>query len=369
MFMPIGDSPNIDETPWLTWCLIAVNVAVHLALLPLAFQPADPADPQTAAYRQAIAVERGIAQPPSISAGDLVRYKWGIKPSDVSLVTAFTAMFLHGGFGHLLGNMLFLWIFGDNVEHRLGRPLFLIAYLGTGLAASLGDVLLRLGSSIPSVGASGAISGLLGLYFVFFPRNRVRVFVFLFPIFLNVVELSARLVLGIYLVVNNLLPLLLTSGGGVSYGAHIGGFVAGWALALRMREARPPRTRMRVDDSGEGEARNPLHERFRQALWTGQLEQATALLFETPRQQSRRLLSAADKVALGDALSNAGHPRAALASYQRALADHPVARERVAAHLGAASLLLYALSTPTAAYQHLYDAMEDEPTAAEEERA
>ena len=375
MFIPVGDSPNLAKKPWLTWTLIAINVAVYLALLPLSFELADRTDPDTAAYLDVLQRERGV-EVPSLSEGDVVRFEWGFKPSAISSgspfapeawLHAFTAMFLHGGLMHLLGNMLFLWIFGDNIEHRLGRFGFLMAYLGTGEVAAWGDALLRWGSSVPSVGASGAISGVLGLYFVFFPHNRVRVFVFLFPIFVNIVELSARFVLLVYLILNNIVPLLLTAGaGGVSYGAHIGGFIGGWALARYLATARPIGTAAgRSSTEGQG----TLHERFRQALWTGQLKQASAFLFDLPRPVSRQALSAADKVALGDALSQAGHVRTALAAYQRALADHPTGRERVAAHLGAARIMLHGLGMPTAAYQHLYSAMEADPSEAEEQAA
>lgn len=373
MFVPVGDSPNLPRTPWITYALIAINVAVHLALLPLSFQAVDPADPAAREYLQVLAEERGLVpeQLARITRGDVLRYSWGFRPSEMALLTALTAMFLHGGLAHLLGNMLFLWIFGDNIEHRLGRLGFLVAYLGTGGLAALGDAFLRWGSAVPSVGASGAISGVLGLYFVLFPHNRVRVFVFLFPFWVDIVELSARWVLGIYIVANNLLPLLLTAGaGGVSYGAHIGGFVAGWGLGRWLSTIRIP-----VPGAATGsmpprpESRSGLQSAFRNALWTGHLDEAAATLFHLPRAVTRGALSAADKVALGDALDQAGRPRAALAAFQRALADHPIARERPAAHLGAARILLHDFGEPTAAYQHLYSAMEEGPSAAEAKQA
>ena len=100
---------------------------------------------------------------------------------------------------HLFGNMLFLWIYGDNVEYRLGRLAFLLWYLATGVAATLFFAVFALDSTVPLVGASGAISGVLGFYFLWFPRNTVRLFVFLFPFFMNVVAVPARIVLGVYL--------------------------------------------------------------------------------------------------------------------------------------------------------------------------
>jgi membrane associated rhomboid family serine protease len=239
MFLPIGDSPNPPGRPWVTWLLIAANIAVYVWLLPLSFEIPDPHDPAVRAYLQAIASERDVSRldlqtiARHLSVYDVFVFRHAYRPASPSLAGIFASMFLHGGLMHLAGNMLFLWIYGDNVEHRLGRVLYLLAYLGTGLCAGLGDALIRMGSALPAVGASGAISGILGFYFVWFPYNRVRMWVFLFPIFVNVVELPARLVLGCYLLFDNVLPLLFTHGaGGVANGAHIGGFVAGAALAF-----------------------------------------------------------------------------------------------------------------------------------------
>jgi membrane associated rhomboid family serine protease len=140
-------------------------------------------------------------------------------------------MFMHAGWMHLLGNMLFLWIFGDNVEERLGRARFLIFYLACGIAATLAQVAVSAESRIPNLGASGAIAGVLAGYLVLFPKGRVRVLVGV-----GVASLPALLVIGLWIV------LQLISGvgsftqskqtGGVAYMAHIGGFVAGLALAF-----------------------------------------------------------------------------------------------------------------------------------------
>ncbi|MEM9556627.1 MAG: rhomboid family intramembrane serine protease [Acidobacteriota bacterium] len=382
MFLPIGDSPNVARTPWLTWMLIAANVVIHIALWPLAFQPADPLDPALQQYRQALAQERGVVVQ-EVSRADLVRFEHGIKPSRWSTVDAFTSMFLHGSLVHLFGNMLFLWIFGDNVEHRLGPWGFLAAYLATGFLGAAGDAVLRWGSSIPSIGASGAISGVLGLYFAWFPHNRVRVVVFLF-ILLDVLELPARFVLGAYLVLNNLLPLLVTGGaGGVSYGAHIGGFVAGWALARGLGVPRGARWRERgvrasaassTKPSGraaDGRSMSspqadPLAESFDQARRAGRLADAFRLLVDSPRSAVRRALALDDLVALGEDLERAGQPRAALVCHQRALADHSRASGIARAHLGVARILLHAFQDPAAAYQHLADAAASNPDPAEE---
>jgi membrane associated rhomboid family serine protease len=142
-------------------------------------------------------------------------------------------MFLHGGWMHLAGNMLFLYIFGNNVEARLGSVPYLLVYLLTGVTATLFFAAFAPGSQIPLVGASGAISGVLGCYFLWFPRNRVKTFIFLFPFLMTTVLLPARLVLGVYLILDNLLPFIINggAGAGVAHGAHIGGFLGGLGLA------------------------------------------------------------------------------------------------------------------------------------------
>ena len=220
MFLPLGDEPNPHGTPYVNYGLIAANIAVYvLVSLPLSFTPADPQDPRVGEYLSAI----GENLPPGvsvsdvveqISAYDLVVLSYGYRTTMPSLVTLFTAMFLHGGFMHLFGNMLFLWIYGDNVEHRLGPVKYLFWYLVTGIAATLFYALFAGGSSLPLVGASGAISGVLGFYFLWFPHNRVRLWIFLFPFFAQTFMAPARLVLGIYLVLDNIFPFLISRGAG-----------------------------------------------------------------------------------------------------------------------------------------------------------
>jgi membrane associated rhomboid family serine protease len=148
----------------------------------------------------------------------------------------FSSMFLHANLMHVAGNMLYLWIFGNNIEARLGPIPFLFWYLVTGVAALAFHAAFNLGSSVPLVGASGAISGVLGFYLLWFPRNVVKVWVFLFPFYIGVVRIGAVWVLGMYLLLDNLLPFLIApAAGGVAHGAHIGGFLAGMAAALVMR--------------------------------------------------------------------------------------------------------------------------------------
>jgi membrane associated rhomboid family serine protease len=164
-------------------------------------------------------------------------------PSPIWL-TLFTSMFMHGGWLHLGGNMLFLWIFGDNVEHRIGHGLYLVFYLVAGIVASFAQILTDVGSFIPTLGASGAISGVLGAYLVMFPTNRVTVFLFRF-----LMPVPAIVAIGMWAVfqfINGIGAFALTEQtGGVAYMAHIGGFVAGVVAGLVFRgvfhEPRHPR--------------------------------------------------------------------------------------------------------------------------------
>jgi membrane associated rhomboid family serine protease len=164
-----------------------------------------------------------------------------------AVVTIFTAMFLHGGILHLAGNMLFLWIFGDNVEDALGHFRFLFFYLAAGVSATLLQALLSPSSAIPNLGASGAIAGVLGAYFVYYPRARIVTVVPLFILF-PVIELPA----GVYLLGWFALQFWMGSEqltragraaaahGGVAFWAHVGGFVFGVAWAAISRPSRRP---------------------------------------------------------------------------------------------------------------------------------
>lgn len=145
-------------------------------------------------------------------------------------VTLFTSMFLHGGFMHLAGNMLYLWIFGNNVEDAMGHVRFVIFYILSGLAAAFAQALPNPDSTIPMIGASGAISGVLGAYLLLYPRARVLV---LIPLgaFSRIVYVPAMFVLGFWFVLQLISSALADPGqGGVAFGAHVGGFVAGMVL-------------------------------------------------------------------------------------------------------------------------------------------
>ena len=196
-------------------------------------------DPVLAEYVQAIYPRLSSRMPletllQQVSAYDLVVFAHGFRPADPSVSALVTSMFLHGGFMHLAGNMLFLWIYGDNVEHRLGRGALshrLSRHRGAGDPLARGT---RLGLGPAHGRRLGSRLGRARLLLRVVPPQPRRLWIMLFPFFMNVVHAPARLVLGLYLVVDNLLPLLATSGGGgggVAYGAHIGGFVGGFALA------------------------------------------------------------------------------------------------------------------------------------------
>lgn len=175
-------------------------------------------------------------------------YEFGMVPADVfralngqryvdGVVPLFSSMFLHAGWLHLGGNMLYLWIFGDNIEDVLGHGRFVMFYVLCGLAASALHLALAPGSTIPTVGASGAISGILGAYLVLFPKARVLTVIPVF-FFLQVAELSAIIVLGFWFVIqflNGLTTIGASDAGGVAWWAHVGGFAAGVILILPFR--------------------------------------------------------------------------------------------------------------------------------------
>jgi membrane associated rhomboid family serine protease len=153
-------------------------------------------------------------------------------PNDLNKIdpylTLITSMFMHGGFMHLIGNMLYMWIFADNIEDDLGKVKFILFYLASGVAAAMTQVYLNVNSTIPMVGASGAISGLLGAYMVRYPKNKVLVLIPL-GFFTQLVKIPAMFVLGFWFILQFISSSGSSSQGGVAYGAHIGGFVFGAA--------------------------------------------------------------------------------------------------------------------------------------------
>ena len=203
---PIRDHNPSHRTPLVTWMLIAANVAMYLATFPL------------------------------VPGGEYLWARLALYPLAVvngELVTGLlTHMFLHAGLMHLAGNMLFLWIFGDNLEEQMGRVRFLGFYLLAGLVAAGAQIAAAPLSDIPMVGAAGAIAGVLGGYLLMFPRARVDILV-IFVIFFKVFTLPAWVMLGLWFALQMLGGFTVDgSGGGVAYWAHAGGFLAGVVLAL-----------------------------------------------------------------------------------------------------------------------------------------
>jgi membrane associated rhomboid family serine protease len=333
MILPIGDAPNPQGSNPITTLLIAMNVVVYVFLsLPLETRRPDPRDPAFLEYVEVMSHALGGRVGPmeiaeQASAYDLFVFAHGYRPVAPRVTDLFFSMFLHGGFLHLAGNMLFLWIYGDNVERRMGASRYLMWYLATGVAATLFHAAFDGGSDIPLVGASGAISGVLGFYFVWYPRNQVRLLFLLPPFLLNVFEVPARIVLGIYLVADNLLPFLFAGGGGVAHGAHIGGFLAGAAAAFwQDRRARGTPGPAALEPAAAG----------------------SPSLDEGLAQASR--------------LRSAGQPDAALAVLRRLVRDVPRGRGLAATYLLAGLILLHDKDQPTAAYQYLLSSLDLDPS-------
>lgn len=206
--IPLGDDNSLRKSiPIVTWVLIALNILFFI-------------------------LELGV--------GEEFVMKWAFIPRNfldhpaANIANIFTAMFMHAGWSHLLGNMLYLWIFGDNVEDYLGKVKYLLFYLACGIAATFAQFAFNSTSSLPNLGASGAIAGILGAYLVFFPSGQVRVLVGR-----SITQMSALIVIGFWFLLQFLSGAAsfaaTTETGGVAYMAHIGGFVAGLIGAFYFR--------------------------------------------------------------------------------------------------------------------------------------
>ncbi len=230
--IPVGDENPTLHTPWMNWLIIGVTVAVWL-LVQGAGSPAAVAASVCnlglvpgELTRQA---QVGLALPMGQGMACVVDRE------PVNILTPVLSMFLHGGWWHLLGNMLFLHVFGDNIEDSMGPGRFLAFYLLCGIVAALAHVLVAPASPVPTVGASGAISGIMGAYLVLYPRVRVRM-LFIFIIFFKIIPIPAWLVLLWWFFVQvvsglpQLSPVRPDVSGGVAVWAHIGGFLAGVVL-------------------------------------------------------------------------------------------------------------------------------------------
>jgi membrane associated rhomboid family serine protease len=219
---PINDNNPTRITPYVTYALITLNIVVFIHEMTLS-------PPQLAQFFQLYAV---IPR-------ELTASFFGIPiPQPIpEPLTLITSQFLHGGFAHIFGNMLFLWIFGNNIEDQLGHVKYLIFYLSCGVLAALSQWVFSIGSAIPSLGASGAIAGVLGAYILKFPNAKVRTLVFLGP-FIIFPDIPAIYFLGIWFLQQALYGIASLNvpsnigmeSGGVAYWAHIGGFVFGAIL-------------------------------------------------------------------------------------------------------------------------------------------
>jgi membrane associated rhomboid family serine protease len=234
MVIPLGDErTGRAGTPYVLFGLIAVNALVWLLQLSLGdhFTNGYATVPFEITHGQDLVGSQTISV-----GGQSITIPEAPGPTPIYL-TLLTAMFMHGGWMHILGNMVYLWIFGDQIESLLGHGRFLAFYLTCGLAASVAQILYGPDSVVPSLGASGAIAGVLGAYLVKFPRNRVRVLMMRG----GITELPAMVVLGLWIVLQ-LVSQVGTPAGeatGVAYMAHIGGFIAGLALVFLLGRRQP----------------------------------------------------------------------------------------------------------------------------------
>ena len=224
--LPIGDDPGLRRRfPIVNLTLIAINIVVFIYTVILqpdqCFEAAYSMIPAGIVHNQTYAIQGcSIGQPSPV------------------YITLLTSMFLHANLLHIAGNMLYLFIFGDNVEDRLGHVPYLIFYLFCGLVASVSQIVVSPDSTIPNLGASGAIAGVLGAYLIFFPGSRVRTVIFL-GFFFTITRLPALIVIGLWIALQFFSGLQSLSAGpqtgGVAYFAHIGGAIAGLLIALILR--------------------------------------------------------------------------------------------------------------------------------------
>ena len=256
--IPIGDSPHSRSVPHVTRALLVANALVFLFMLTLSTSTSTSRGQAQAQFdEQTAGICYGLETAPTGT--DRFYCKWSFQPREwfdtvrgtsatpqqskaLVLLTILTSLFIHAGWLHIAGNLLFLWVFGDNVEDRLGHAGFLVFYLLSGVAANLLQGAIDPASVIPHVGASGAIAGVLGAYLVYFPRARIRALVpFLFFIPLNI---PAVVMIGFWFLTNLFsgLGTLGTASGassGVAFFAHVGGFLFGAAAVVLL--GRPGR--------------------------------------------------------------------------------------------------------------------------------
>jgi membrane associated rhomboid family serine protease len=217
--IPIKDDNPSYSFPFMTIFIIVINVAVQIYQWTLG------------SGGEAFIFRFGAIPWEITHFQELPELSWTHQSRFPSVITLLTSIFIHGGFFHLAGNMLYLWIFGDNVESLMGHMRFFFFFILCGIIASFTHIIIDPNSKIPMIGASGAISGVLGAYFVRFSRAKVHVLIFFF-FFIRVIRVSALFALGFWFILQILsgLGTLGTKGGGVAWFAHIGGFVVGMFL-------------------------------------------------------------------------------------------------------------------------------------------
>ncbi len=247
MTLPLRDDSPLPRRPWVTWALIILNVFVFLLLQPAAFQggAVDLEDESAISFRELLRIEEflltygvipcEVDDLESIADGADCDHPYGDDLPDKNvLFSLLSAMFVHGGVLHLVGNMLFLWVFGRAVESRLGAPAFIGMYLITGLAATLTFCLFHAGEAEPVIGASGAISGAMGAYLVLHPNARILTVI---PgLVFQVVLIPAYVVLGLFFVTQFFVPDIAQ----VAWEAHVGGMATGALVALGLARAIAP---------------------------------------------------------------------------------------------------------------------------------
>ena len=257
--IPIRDANPTRRLPVITLAVIAANVAVFLLWQPtfgtqleqqfffycqaeIPWEVSNQENLAEGGLEARLAIDEDLGSGAGAAIQPVLQQDC---PDKSWLASIFVAMFLHGGWFHLLGNMLFLWIFGNNVEDRLGYVVYPLFYVLGGLAAAGLQLAFDAGSTIPSLGASGAIGAILGAYLVLFPGARVLTLIFFF--FITWVELPASVVLGVWFVLqlfSGVGQLGVEVGGGVAYWAHVGGFAFGalvaWLFYRRRGGIRPP---------------------------------------------------------------------------------------------------------------------------------
>ena len=375
MFIPIGDEPNPKKTPIVTYGFMAVNIIIFILLsLPLMHQNAATMSSSSLEYLRQLANSNNDISFNQLlrftNAYDVFIFHWGYKPALPSMTTLFASMFLHGGWMHLIGNMLFLWIFGDNVENHLGRVKYFFSYIATGIFATLFYSLFQTNSEVPLIGASGAISGILAFYYMWFPRNRVKVIMVLF-VFIQIIYLPARWVLGFYLIADNLLPFLLNanSSGGVAHGAHIGGFVAGLMMIKLFEWWESNRNEFnsffqtyrqsngsKTDHVGGDRSSTSFKNRLKHAEWNKAFE-----IYSSMTKNEQNLLDDWDLLKLTDGLTQLNNNSASIAILLRFISTRPTSTILPLAHLRVGLINLRVFNKIPAAYQHLLAVLDLNP--------